>query len=235
MCGNCCSGPAGYVLVSDEEVAALATRLSISVPKFLADYTHMTSEGRSLNEKKTAAGLDCIFLDRETMPGKAICGVYEDRPIQCRTWPFWPSVVRSERTWEQAKRTCPGMDQGEAPSTAEDPDPAGHLQDIKLGLYADLGLPERLSHVRALDASSIAVKPAADSAHHAITAGVGAAIVRCSQCGELLSPLGGLGVGRGGWKGGGGRGGGGGGCGARNAHRWLVKLPRNEAFSRFAS
>lgn len=112
MCGNCCSGPAGYVIVSDEEAAALAKRLNISVQKFITDYTHVTSEGRSLNEKKSPAGLDCIFLDRTTVPGKAICGVYEDRPIQCRTWPFWPSVIKSERTWEQAKRTCPGMDQG---------------------------------------------------------------------------------------------------------------------------
>jgi uncharacterized protein len=112
MCGNCCSGPAGYVIVSDEEAAALAARLKISVEKFLKDYTHQTTEGRSLNEKKTVGGLDCIFLDRETMPGKAICGVYEDRPIQCKTWPFWPSVIKSEKTWEQSKRTCPGMDQG---------------------------------------------------------------------------------------------------------------------------
>lgn len=112
MCGNCCSGPAGYVLVSDEEAAALAKRLGLSVERFLAEYTHICSEGRSLIEKKSPAGLDCIFLDREKIPGKAVCGVYEDRPIQCRTWPFWPSVVKSERTWEQAKRTCPGMDKG---------------------------------------------------------------------------------------------------------------------------
>jgi Fe-S-cluster containining protein len=112
MCGNCCSGPAGYVLVTDDEVAALAARLGMDAGAFVKQYTHMTSEGRSLNEKKSAAGLDCVFLDREKIPGKAVCGVYEDRPIQCRTWPFWPSVVKSARTWEQSKRTCPGMDQG---------------------------------------------------------------------------------------------------------------------------
>lgn len=112
MCGNCCSGPPGYVVVSDEEAAALATRLGISVEKFLREYTHQTSEGRSLNEKESEAGLDCVFLDRETMPGKAICGVYEDRPVQCKTWPFWPSVIKSKRMWEQAGRSCPGMNKG---------------------------------------------------------------------------------------------------------------------------
>lgn len=112
MCGNCCSGPPGYILLSDEEVAGLASRLGISAAEFVRDYTHMTREGRSLNEKTSAAGLDCVFLDREKIPGKAVCGVYEDRPIQCRTWPFWPSVIKSKSSWNAAKRTCPGMDQG---------------------------------------------------------------------------------------------------------------------------
>ncbi|HMN42267.1 MAG TPA: YkgJ family cysteine cluster protein [Phycisphaerales bacterium] len=112
MCGNCCSGPAGYIIVSDDEIAALAKRLKVTVAAFTADYTHMSEEGRSLNEKKSAAGLDCIFLDREKIPGKAVCGVYEDRPIQCRTWPFWPSVIKTRQTWERAKRTCPGIDNG---------------------------------------------------------------------------------------------------------------------------
>lgn len=112
MCGNCCSGPAGYILISDEELASLARRLGLSIDAFTRDYTHMTREGRSLNEKKTPAGLDCIFLDREKVPGKAVCGVYEDRPIQCKTWPFWPSVIKSKSSWNAAKRTCPGIDQG---------------------------------------------------------------------------------------------------------------------------
>lgn len=112
MCGNCCSGPAGYVLVNDDEIAALATRFNITPSEFIEKYTHITREGRSLNEKQSAAGLDCVFLDRETMPGKAICGVYEDRPVQCRTWPFWPSVIKSKSSWQAAKRTCPGMDKG---------------------------------------------------------------------------------------------------------------------------
>jgi Fe-S-cluster containining protein len=112
LCGNCCSGPEGYVLVTDAEIAALARRVGLTPEAFTAQYTHMTSEGRSLKEKRSDGGLDCVFLDRQKMPGKAVCGVYEDRPAQCRTWPFWPSVLKSRRTWEQAKRVCPGMDQG---------------------------------------------------------------------------------------------------------------------------
>ena len=112
MCGNCCSGPEGYVLVTDDEAEAFAKRLRITVADFIKQYTHKTSEGRSLKETKSEAGLDCIFLDRDKIPGKAVCGVYEDRPAQCRTWPFWPSVIKTRTTWERSKRTCPGMDKG---------------------------------------------------------------------------------------------------------------------------
>jgi Fe-S-cluster containining protein len=112
MCGHCCTGPEGYVLVTDEECKALAKRLSLPLPEFLRRHTRMLREGRSLNEFKTEHGMDCEFLDRKSIPGKAVCGVYEDRPSQCRTWPFWPSIVGSRQSWERAKRTCPGIDKG---------------------------------------------------------------------------------------------------------------------------
>jgi Fe-S-cluster containining protein len=112
MCGNCCTGPEGYVLVSDTEIAALAKRFDMTVEQFTDRYTHMTPPGRSLTETVTEYGNDCIFLDRQKFPGKAVCGVYEDRPAQCRTWPFWKSLLYSRRAWELAKRRCPGIDTG---------------------------------------------------------------------------------------------------------------------------
>lgn len=112
MCGNCCTGPEGYVLVNDAEVAALATRLGMSDAEFRKQYTHISIAGLSLTEKLTPFGRDCIFLDRDKIPGKAVCGVYEDRPRQCRTWPFWKSNLHSRRHWERAKQICPGMDRG---------------------------------------------------------------------------------------------------------------------------
>ena len=93
-------------------ITALAKRLNLTPAAFRKQHTHILGEGRSLNETKTEHGFDCVFLDRTTIPGKAICGVYEDRPIQCRTWPFWPSVVNTRADWERAKKTCPGIDHG---------------------------------------------------------------------------------------------------------------------------
>lgn len=112
LCGNCCTGPEGYVLVDNAETEPLARRMGLTPAEFLAAYTRETSMGRSLIEKQSEAGLDCVFLDREKIPGKAVCGVYEERPKQCRTWPFWKSNLTSRSAWERAKRTCPGMDKG---------------------------------------------------------------------------------------------------------------------------
>ncbi|MEM7629555.1 MAG: YkgJ family cysteine cluster protein [Planctomycetota bacterium] len=119
-CGNCCSGAPGYVAFTDAEGRAMTQRLGIDIAEFTARYTHLTPEGRSLREVRTPDGVqgrggssyDCVFLDRQTVPGKAICSVYEARPEQCRTWPFWKSVIRSERAWKAASRGCPGIDTG---------------------------------------------------------------------------------------------------------------------------
>lgn len=112
MCGNCCTGPEGYVLLTDAERDQLAARMNLSVEEFVARYTKQAPRGLSLSEVLTPYGLDCVFLDRTMIPGKAVCGVYEDRPSQCRTWPFWASNLRSRADWDRVKRTCPGMDRG---------------------------------------------------------------------------------------------------------------------------
>lgn len=113
MCGNCCTGPPGYVLITDSEARAIADRLGLSVGLFIERYTHETSLGRSLNEVPGEHGHDCVFLDRERLPGRAVCGIYEDRPAQCRTWPFWKQNLSSAHAWARAARRCPGMNTGD--------------------------------------------------------------------------------------------------------------------------
>ncbi len=103
-CGNCCRG-AGTVRVSDEEIAALAARLGFADHEFRAAFTR-TLRGGDLSLRETRER-DCVFYD----PG-AGCRVYEDRPRQCRTWPFWRSVVHSPERWAEEAERCPGIDHG---------------------------------------------------------------------------------------------------------------------------
>jgi len=118
QCGNCCTGPSGVVHFTDDEAAAMAGTLGIGSDEFLERFTRDTPAGRSLTERFGPRGYDCVFLRRDT-EGKALCAVYESRPAQCRSWPFWRSNLRSRRVWDDAARGCPGMDSGElhAPAT----------------------------------------------------------------------------------------------------------------------
>lgn len=111
-CGNCCSGPPGYVLFDGEEAEAIAGHLGLTLERFAQRYVKLTALGPSLRERRTRFGHDCIFLDRQSVPGKAVCGIYPVRPRQCRTWPFWPQNLRSSDHWAQAGAGCPGIDRG---------------------------------------------------------------------------------------------------------------------------
>jgi hypothetical protein len=103
-CGRCCGGAPGYVWVSDAEISDIAARLGVPEADFRRQYVRRLWRGRSLREK---SNYDCVLLD-----GAGRCTVYDVRPIQCRTWPFWPSNLRSPEVWRDACRRCPGMGQG---------------------------------------------------------------------------------------------------------------------------
>ncbi len=113
QCGNCCTGPPGTVWFTAEEAVSMAAALGITSAEFYKRYAHKVDGRWSLSERRTAAGYDCVFLDRTSSPGRALCSIYSARPQQCRTWPFWPENLTSKKAWDQVKRRtpCPGMDQ----------------------------------------------------------------------------------------------------------------------------
>jgi len=105
MCGHCCTGAPGFVWVNDDEIAALAEHLHLSVERTIAEHTRKEHRGRSLRELSNG---DCVFYDKA-----AGCTIYPVRPAQCRTWPFWESNVKSEADWQETCRICPGSGQGD--------------------------------------------------------------------------------------------------------------------------
>lgn len=107
-CGNCCGGAPGYVWVDEAECAALAARLGLSVDEFVRRHTRPIGKRRSLLER---ANGDCEFLERQP-DGLTGCRVHEVRPVQCRTWPFWKSNLKSRAAWEATGRHCPGINDG---------------------------------------------------------------------------------------------------------------------------
>ena len=120
MCGDCCTGPPGVIAFTKHEGQRIAARLGVPYDEFIERYTHDTDEGRSLNEVRTEHGYDCVFLDRASEHarslrdgrGGAVCSLYEDRPLQCRTFPWWPSNVDAPRSWARTARHCEGVNRG---------------------------------------------------------------------------------------------------------------------------
>jgi uncharacterized protein len=104
-CGDCCTGAPGFVWVNRDEIAALAQRLGLDTAEFERRYVRKEGARKSLIEFDNG---DCVFFDPDTRK----CTVYEDRPRQCRTWPFWASNVASEESWKQTCAVCPGSGKG---------------------------------------------------------------------------------------------------------------------------
>ncbi len=101
-CGDCCTGAPGYVWVEREEIEELAKFLGLSPGKFGERYLRKVGRRYSLLEKD---GGDCVFFDNG-------CTVYPARPVQCRTFPFWRSHLKSQGAWDEIAEECPGIGQG---------------------------------------------------------------------------------------------------------------------------
>lgn len=109
QCGRCCTGSPGVVYFDAPEAEAMAQETGLSRFDFLQTYARKVFGRWSLKETRQPNGdHDCVFL-RRTEDGRALCSVYQSRPIQCRTWPFWPSNLASREDWNDAAEHCPGM------------------------------------------------------------------------------------------------------------------------------
>ncbi len=106
-CNYCCSCEPGFVFLSNEDLKNLCNHFSIDEETFIKTYCRKVSIGFgyriSLLEKEN---YDCIFLTEKG------CSCYDSRPLQCRTYPFWPSIMNSQETWNEESKSCPGINKG---------------------------------------------------------------------------------------------------------------------------
>lgn len=106
QCGDCCSGSEGYVWVNQEEIDGMANRIGMDSVAFEERFVKRVGVRRSLKERP---GGDCVLLDPQTRK----CTAYEERPRQCKTWPFWQSNIRTPEAWAEAAQACPGCNKGD--------------------------------------------------------------------------------------------------------------------------
>ncbi len=105
-CGKCCKVD-GDVWLAPEEVEQIMAFLGYndsdkdaSIDNFRKKYVRAEvtpSDGNQslswmcLKRKENA----CIFLDQGGQ-----CSIYDVRPVQCKTYPFWPSLLKNKEAWE---------------------------------------------------------------------------------------------------------------------------------------
>lgn len=110
-CGDCCRRP-GVVEFDEEDFGNVLSTLNISRRIFIERYfcTEDTHGGVELWVEENSP---CAFLGSDNR-----CGIFEARPKQCRSYPFWPELM-DLKDWLAEKAFCPGIDGGRLYSRKE--------------------------------------------------------------------------------------------------------------------
>lgn len=100
--GNCCVGESGYIWITPVEITAVAELLEMEKKTFMDTYLQKVGYRFSLIEKEYDQGFACTFFDLD----RRQCTIYEVRPSQCRTFPFWDHFITHQ---EEVEAECPGI------------------------------------------------------------------------------------------------------------------------------
>jgi uncharacterized protein len=108
-CGECCKLGGGFVYPTPEDLSFLAQLKDMTLDAFKKLFTDKHEKRIVLKNN----GNDCIFWSDNK------CQVYNARPLQCRTYPFWPTNLKSTYRWNIIKGECEGIGQGRIYSKIE--------------------------------------------------------------------------------------------------------------------
>ena len=101
--GKCCTGSSGYIWCTLDEQQAIAEKMDIPLMEFQKRYVERI--GSRYTFREYVIGKDdyaCIFFDAK----HRTCTIYDLRPSQCRTFPFWKAFKKHP---ELVIEECPGV------------------------------------------------------------------------------------------------------------------------------
>lgn len=99
---KCCTGESGYIHVNTSEMESISAFLDLSIEDFTQNYLFKNGYKYSIKERKLGESYECAFYDRASNG----CVIYEVRPTQCRTFPFWDYF---KTRVDELKLECPGV------------------------------------------------------------------------------------------------------------------------------
>ena len=111
-CSACCRFDSGFVFLSEKDASLLGSALKMEFEEFTKAYCRWipSTNGMLQLSLKEKTNYDCIFWSMKPDEG---CQVYDKRPLQCRAFPFWISVLSDKKSWKRTAQDCPGMDKGQ--------------------------------------------------------------------------------------------------------------------------
>lgn len=95
--GKCCTGESGNIFANKEELEVLRKHLNLESKEFAEKYLKKVGFKMSFKEVEFENGFACIFFDTQ----KRNCSIYEFRPKQCRTFPFWEYFKTHQKELEK--------------------------------------------------------------------------------------------------------------------------------------
>ena len=94
---------AGDVYLTEDDADRIAAHLELTPAEFRERHcVHEDEELLLVGRSKDP----CRFV---TATG---CSIHEVKPVQCRTFPYWPEYVVNKRSWKNLSRFCPGIGVG---------------------------------------------------------------------------------------------------------------------------
>lgn len=105
-CARCCiAGNDYFVFLSSDDVERIRGYLDLSVGWFRRRYLVKTVDGDPVLAYRDDGR--CVFLQNDNR-----CRIYPVRPLQCKTYPFWPEVTSSKTAWQREAGRCEGINHG---------------------------------------------------------------------------------------------------------------------------
>lgn len=105
--GRCCTGESGYIFCSITEMEQISAFLKLPFNEFTQKYVKKVGYKFSLIEKPYNNEYACVFFDEESKK----CSIYDVRPKQCRTFPFWDGFRdTTSKDYELLLEMCPGIE-----------------------------------------------------------------------------------------------------------------------------
>lgn len=137
-CSRCCRIKPGFVYLSRKDLTNLCIWFKLNDKSFIEKYcrwVHYHDDSIVLCLKETEK-YDCVLWDDG-------CTAYENRPLQCSTYPFWSFLLESERDWNENEKCCPGINKGMLHTKKE--------IEEQLAFYEDNEPLRRLDYIKTAD------------------------------------------------------------------------------------